>query len=68
MDRRQLEIKKLVERLGLQIKSLKRPRGGHYKVVITDGKEDKQVIFPSSASDYRWTLNKKSQLKNLFHL
>lgn len=68
MDRRELEIKQIVERLGLRVVSLKRPRSGHYKVVITNGKEDKLVIFPCSASDYRWTLNKKSQLKNLFHV
>ena len=66
MDRRKLEIIKLVKSLGYTIVSIERPRTSHFHVVVSNGKHSIKSIFPGSASDHRWTLNKKSELRRRF--
>lgn len=66
MDRRQLEIKRLVERLGYEVRALVRAKNGHFRVTVGQGDQQVFVTFPCSASDNRWMKNKKSEIKHLF--
>lgn len=66
MDRRVLEIRRLVEEMGYQFISYEHKRGGHAKVTVSDGVVSRFSIFPVSASDSRWKLNKPAELKRIF--
>jgi len=66
VDRRVLEIKRLIEEMGYQFISYEHKRGGHAKVTVSDGSVSRFVICPVSSSDRRWKLNKPSELKRIF--
>lgn len=66
MDRRVLDIKRMVEEMGYQFVSYEHKRGGHAKVTISDGNVSRFSIFPVSASDARWKRNKPAELKRIF--
>lgn len=66
MDRRILEIKRLIEEMGYQFISYEHKRGGHAKVTVSDGNVSRFVICPVSSSDRRWQKNKPSELKRIF--
>ena len=66
MDRRILDIKRLIEELGYQFISYEHKRGGHAKVTVSDGNVSRFVICPVSSSDRRWKMNKPSELKRIF--
>lgn len=66
MDRRILEIKRLIEELGYEFISYEHKRGGHAKVTVSDGNVRRFVICPVSAGDRRWKLNKPAELKRIF--
>lgn len=66
MDRRVIEAKALIEALGYTFVSYRHTRGGHARVVLSDGTITRFVIFPVSASDYRWKRNKKTEIRKLF--
>ena len=66
MDRRVLDIKRMIEEMGYQFISYEHKRGGHAKVTISDGNVSRFSIFPVSASDTRWKRNKPAELKRIF--
>lgn len=66
MDRRILEIKRVIEDAGYQFVSYEHKRGGHAKVTVSDGNVSRFVICPVSSSDYRWKRNKPAELKRIF--
>jgi hypothetical protein len=67
VDRRRLEINRLIKGLGLRLGSTNQS-GGHIKAVITKGDISKNVIFPVSPSDSRWKKNMESYLRKTFDL
>lgn len=66
MDRRKLEITKLVNSLGFIVKSIEQTKRSHFHVVITNGNINITSIFPNSASDCRWQYNKRAEIKRRF--
>ena len=66
MDRRILEAKELIEELGYTFVSYSQSRGGHAKIVISDGVVTRFCFFPTSASDFRWKRNQRSSIRKLF--
>lgn len=67
MDRPALKLRRFLERQGLQVESLVRSGGGHYKAIVINHHGHKRiVILPASPSDHRWEHNKRSEIRNLF--
>lgn len=67
MDRRQLEVRRLIKGLGLKLESTNQS-GGHLKAVVRKGDVTKNIIFPVSPSDQRWKKNMESFLRKTFEL
>lgn len=67
MDRSIKEIKDMLKKLQMTADEIKRSNGGHYRVVVRKGEDTRIVFFPSSGSDYRWTLNKIAELRQRFN-
>jgi len=67
VDRHRLDIRRLINRLGLRVESMTQT-GRHMKVLVSRKGETKQIIFPISPSDQRWMNNQESLIKKLFNL
>lgn len=67
MDRHQLEIHRLLKRLGLT-PGATRQKGGHIKMDVSNGVQFHKIVFPVSPSDERWRKNMESFLRKKFNL
>jgi len=67
MDRVALKLRRFLEKAHLQVESLTRSGGGHYKaIVINQHGIQRIIILPATPSDHRWERNKLSEIKRVF--